>query len=232
MKQQIMTLKSAIKENYISIGTELIRYVPDYNEVEVIEKRTGFKENQKFKTNNFSWRLIELKNERLALIPAEPTNQFLTLQGKSGAEKSKKILNCICRKLWSSKSLNLEAKIIDITEYGQMPTSAKKKMKNIWLGEHNLVNVNEDFMEVVYYADEHSCCKSYPLYSRKHGEHTLCKEICPIIYLDSDMLIDIPTKMIFKENYQFAKYKLSRLIEEATIPDEILSELNEIMKLM
>lgn len=232
MKQQIMTLKSAIKENYISIGTELIRYLPDYNEVKVIEKRTGFKQEQKFKTDDLSWRLIELKNKQLVLIPMESTNQFLTLQGKAGAEKSKKTLNCICSKLWSSKSLNIEAKIIDITEYEQMPAFAKKKMKNIWLGEHNLVNVNEDFMEVVYYVDEHSCCKSYPLYSRKHGEHTLCKEICPIIYLDSDMLIDIPTKMIFKENYQFAKYKLSRLIEEATIPDEILSELNEIMKLM
>ena len=92
MKQQIMSLKRAIKDNYISIGTELIRYVPDYNEVEAIEKRTGVKENQKFKTNNFSWRLIELKNEQLALIPMEATNQFLTLQGKAGAEKSKKTL--------------------------------------------------------------------------------------------------------------------------------------------
>ena len=55
MKQQIMTLKSAIKENYISIGTELIRYLPDYNEVKVIEKRTGFKQEQKFNQILFTW---------------------------------------------------------------------------------------------------------------------------------------------------------------------------------
>lgn len=232
MKQQIMSLKRAIKDNYISIGTELIRYVPDYNEVEAIEKRTGVKENQKFKTNNFSWRLIELKNEQLALIPMEATNQFLTLQGKAGAEKSKKTLNCICSKLWSSKSLNLEAKTVELTDYEQMPASIKEEIKNVWLGGHYPVNINGDFTEVVYCVNEHSYCKSYPLYSRKHGERTLCKEVWPIIYLQDNMLIDISTKMIFRERYQLAKYKLSKLIEEATMPDEILSELNEIIKLM
>ena len=232
MKQQIMSLKMAIKENYISTGTELIRYIPDYNEVEVIEKRTGFKEKQKFKTNLFSWKLVELENKQVVLIPINSTDQFLSLQGKAGAEKSKKTLNNICSKLWSSKSLKLEAKTIDITDYKQMPSSVKQGIKNIWLGNHNPVNVNVDFVETVYYVDEYSCCKNYPLYSRKHGEQTLCKEIFPIIYLPDNVLIDISTKMIFRERRQLAQYKLSKLIEKTTIPTEIRLELEEIMKLL
>ena len=228
--QQVMSLRRAIKENYISIGTEL-RYEPDNSSVDVIEKRSGIKEKQKFQTTIFQWRLVELTNNQLVLIPMESTKAFLTLRGKAGAEKSKKTLNIICSKLWSSKRLNLEAKALEMHEYERMPSHVKRTIKDVWLSEHYPEEINGDFMEVVHYVDKYSCCKDYPLYSRKHGEQSLSKEIIPIIYLPNEMFIDISTNMLFRQKHQAAKYKLAILLEKE-LPEDIKTELQEIMNLI
>jgi len=162
----------------------------------------------------------------------ESTKTILTLQGKAGAEKSKKTLNIICSKLWSSKILNLEAKVLDKAEYEKMPKDVKHTIKDIWLSDHCPMKVNGDYMEVVHYVDMYSCCKNYPLYSRKYGEQSLSKEIIPIIYLPNEIYIDLSTNMIFRQKHQIAKYKLAMLIERNELPEDIKIELQEIMNLI
>ena len=109
--REIMTLRQAIEEKKISIGTEEIKYNHETYQIKLSGKKTGCKEEQVFRTNMLSWKLVELKRGQLALLAVTSTNQFLTLHGERGAKNTPKIINSVCS-IWSSEELGLEAKSI------------------------------------------------------------------------------------------------------------------------
>lgn len=235
---EIMTLRKAIEEKHISIGTK-IRYVPDYVEIEVGSLKTGTKgKRQKFKTCELSWCLLELKSGQLALISLDSTKMNLTLCGKQGAKESKKTLNKICSKLWSSSTLGLEAKSLNKKEFESLPKKIKSDFKDIWLGNPETIKMGEEYIEVVYYVNEYGFYKKHTLHSKTFGDSSKSAEIKPIIYLPDKILIDISTKTLYKDSNQVAKNRLSKLIkyfeenEETTVTDEIISDLKEILKNM
>ena len=168
--RDIMTLRKAIEEKHILLGTKM-PYIPDDGEIVVGSLKTGNKgKKQKFKTAELSWELMEFKSGQLALIPVEPTKMDLTLSGKIGAKESKKTLNKICSKLWSSSHLGLEAKNLSKKEFESLSQKLKAELKNIWLGNPETIKTREESIDIVYYANEYGYCKKHILYSKTLGD--------------------------------------------------------------
>lgn len=236
--KDIMTLRKAIEEKHILIGT-IIPYIPDNGEIQVGSIKTGTKgRKQKFKTCELFWKLIEFKSGQFALIPFESTNMNLTLSGKIGAKESKKTLNNICSRLWSSSLLGLEAKNLSKKEFESLPQKIKAEFKNIWLGNPETIKKGEETIDLVYYANEYGYCKKHILYSKTLGDSKKTAELKPVIYLPDKILIDISTKTLYKDSNQLAKNRLSIVIDrfeegkETTVTEETILELKEILKNM
>ena len=233
--EQIMTLRKAIEDKHIFIGTEDIRYEPDYSEVKLTKNKTGCKEVQTFQTSKLSWRLIQLQRGQLALLDVSSKNQNLIMQGKKGTENFKEVLNNVSR-LWSSSRLNLVAKSINKKDYEEMSEYDKNTLRQTWIGTREIIRVEEDFFQVVYYVDIEGNLKKIILASKMTGKRTVCQQIRSIIYLPDKILIDLSTKALYRDYNDFAKMKLSKMIskfeQNKKISTEDIVELKEVLKLM
>jgi len=142
--ENIMMLKEAIKQKHISIGTETIRYEPDYGKLTIKQERSGVIADQNFTTNKLSWKLIRLKTGKLALLAVTSTRQHLVLAGITRAKNCKKVINDICN-LWSCKRLNLTAKGISKNNFENLPNSVKSALKGIILSSHENLKTKNNY---------------------------------------------------------------------------------------
>lgn len=233
--EQIMTLRRAIREKRISIGTE-IRYEPDCKEiVNMGYSATGVSKLQTFKRDKLSWKLIELEKGQLALLSSISTLQYLTLKGKNGTRNYKHTLDSISQ-LWSSSRLDLTARNITKADYEQMSSSITELLGEIWIGTKENAKINHEYREIVYFVDLEGKLKKVALFSKTKGERSLSLQIRPIIYLPDKILIDLSTNTLYKNYNDFAKMRLSRLIEKleqsSQVSEEDMFELDEILKMM
>lgn len=190
------------------------------------------KEIQTFETTNISWTLVELKRGQLALIALNPTEQYLTLYGKKGAENSKKVLNTIC-KIWSSYKLGLDAKCISPTDYKELPKSIKELLINVWIDENVSIKENGEFKDMVYFVNKQAHYGKYSLSSQKTGERALYAGIRPIVYLPNNILIEVSTKILYKDYNDASKMKLENIIGRLETNTEVTKEtIDELLEVL
>ena len=103
-------------------------------------------------------------------------------------------------------------------------------------GSFEKAKIEGEYKDVVYGINQNGRCKMYFLYSPSCKVTPFTAEVRPIIYLPDDLLIDLETNCLYKDNKAVAKMKLEKLTKNLShnrkVTDNTIKELVEISKLL
>ncbi len=180
-----ITLEEALRQGIVKIG-DYVDYRPKLGRCVLTGEQTGWKEDQKFETEELGWRLDKFQGD-LVLIASKPTSA-LWLQGGTGYKEGLLAMDTLCRSAYSNP--HFSKKVIPMTEEMQKEIGRKYVTReSYWLGSAAVVTcydyacwgfgyVDGSVVDVVY-------ANSRPLVSPYSDELNGCYGVRPAVYLKS-----------------------------------------------